>query len=248
MSKDDFVRVVTEGQTAAPAYFAYDATLNRELRPLLDETSPPATLDLDEVIARQRRGAVVLDTRGPEEFAAGHLVGSVNVGITGRYAEFAGGVIQPGAPIVLVTEPGLELEAKNRLARIGFDHVVGHLADPLASFAARPEEVERGSRLDVAGLAEALSTVDDLQLVDVRQPGETANGTIEGAILVPLTLLNERLAGLDASKPTVVYCAGGFRSSIAASRMAMAGFGDVSDLIGGYDAWVAANQPVGAVG
>jgi rhodanese-related sulfurtransferase len=191
---------------------------------------------------------VVLDTRDPTEFATGHLVGSVNIGIAGRYAEFAGGVIQPGAPIVLVTEPGLELEAKNRLARIGFDNVVGHLAHPLEAFAARPEEVERASRLDVAGLAEALSDVGDLQLVDVRQPGETAAGIIEGAVLVPLTLLNERLAGLDASKPTVVYCAGGFRSSIAASRMAVAGFRDVSDLIGGYAAWAAADQPIGAVG
>jgi hydroxyacylglutathione hydrolase len=241
-SRDDFIAAVTDGQTAPPAYFSYDAHLNRELRPILDERTPPPVLTLAEVIRRQRGGAVVLDTRDPNEFAAGHLVGAVNVGLAGRYAEFAGGVIQPGAPIVLVTEPGMGLVAKNRLARIGFDSVVGSLDDPVTAFHDNPDEVTRSSRLDVAALAHALRTVDDLQLVDVRQPGETAAGIIEGATLIPLTRLNEKLATLDASKPTIVYCAGGFRSSIAASRMAAAGFGDVSDLLGGYSAWEAAQR------
>jgi len=87
------------------------------------------------------------------------------------------------------------------------------------------------------------NTIADLQLVDVRQPGETANGSIAGAVLMPLTQLNERMAELDPSKPTVVYCAGGFRSSIAASRMIAAGFDDISDLLGGFGAWDAAHQP-----
>ncbi len=245
ISKDDFVAVVTEGQSAPPAYFSYDANLNREVRPLLDEDSTPDALSIDDVVARQRRGAVVLDTRDPVEFARGHLVGSINIGLAGRYAEFAGGVIQPGAPIVLVTDPGMEREAKNRLARIGFDAVAGHLAGPLATFEANPDEVGRGSRLDVAGLEDAMASVEDLQLVDVRQPGETANGIIEGAIEIPLTRLNEQISRLDASKPTIVYCAGGFRSSIASSRMAAAGFADVSDLLGGYGAWEAAHEPQG---
>ncbi|MEM7338861.1 MAG: rhodanese-like domain-containing protein [Actinomycetota bacterium] len=245
MSKDDFVAAVTEGQTAPPAYFSFDAMLNRELRPILDEDTPPAPLAIDDVIRHQRRGAVVLDTRDPNEFATGHLVGSVNIGMAGRYAEFAGGVIQPGAPIVLVTEPGTELEAKVRLARIGFDNVVGHLSEPAAALAANPDEVTRSSRLDIDGLATAVATVDDLQLVDVRQPGETEGGAIPGAVLIPLTRLNERLSSLDASKPTIVYCAGGFRSSIAASRMAGAGFTDVSDLLGGYGAWAAAQENAG---
>ncbi len=235
-----FVEMVTEGQTAPPAYFAYDATLNRENRPLLDETAPPPALTIEEVIAHQRRGALVLDTRDPASFALGHLIGSVNIGLAGRYAEFAGGVIQPGVAMALVTDPGQELEAKNRLARIGFDNVVGYLVEPMAAFAANPDEVTRGSRVDVAGLLRAQAEIDDLQLVDVRQPGETADGVIEGAVEIPLTRLNERLSSLDASKPTIVYCAGGFRSSIAASRMAQVGFADVSDLLGGYGAWESA--------
>ena len=245
MSRVEFIDVVTEGQTAPPAYFSYDAGLNRELRPLLDEQEVPPPMTLEEVVRRQRLGAVVLDTRPPEDFASGHLIGSINLGMAGRYAEFAGGVIQPGAPIVLVCDEGIELEAKNRLARIGFDDVVGHLADPLGAFAEHPEETSRSTRIDVAGLRETLDE-RDIQLVDVRQPGETEGGVIEGAILIPLTQLNARLASLDASRSTIVYCAGGFRSSIAASRMAAAGFGDVSDLLGGYAAWDAAQANEGA--
>lgn len=245
MSKDDFINVVTDGQTAPPAYFSYDATRNRQNHPILDEKSSPPALDIDTVIRHQRTGAVVLDTRDPNEFAVGHLVGAVNVGLGGRYAEFAGGVIQPGAPIVLVTEPGMEVEAKNRLARIGFDNVVGYLADPITTMHGHPDDVVQSSRIDVAALASALESDDAVQLVDVRQPGETEAGIIEGAITVPLTRLNERLASLDASRPTIVYCAGGFRSSIAASRLAAAGFSDVSDLLGGYGAWQAAQDETG---
>lgn len=241
MSKDEFVRVVTDGQTAPPAYFSYDAHRNREIHPILDETEMPPPLALDEVLRHQRAGGVVLDTRDPNEFAVGHLIGAVNVGLGGRYAEFAGGVIQPGAPIVLVTESGMEIEARNRLARIGFDTVVGHLADPLTTMHDNPDEVTQSSRVDVDTLRDILDDGSALQLIDVRQPGETEQGTIEGATLVPLTRLNERLASLDASRPTVVFCAGGFRSSIAASRLASSGFADVSDLLGGYGAWTAAD-------
>lgn len=194
-------------------------------------------MNVADVIAQQVRGAIVLDTRDPNEFAVGHLVGSVNIGLSGRYAEFAGGVIQPGAPIVLVAEPGVELEAKNRLARIGFDEVVGYLADPPGAFVEHPDAVTQSSRVDAVELANARAEVEDLQVVDVRQPGETEGGIIEGAITIPLTRLNQELSSLDAARPTVVYCAGGFRSSIAASKMRLAGFADVSDLLGGFGAW-----------
>ena len=239
MTKSAFIDAVTDGQAAPPAYFSFDAERNRERHALLDETAVPPALTLAEVVRLQRSGSVVLDTRDQHEFAVGHLAGSINVGLEGRYAEYAGGVVQPGAPIVLITDDGMEVEAKNRLARIGFDRVVGYLAEPLRVFEEHPEEVERSSRIDVGELEQRLATDDDVQLIDVRQPGETATGTIDGAIEIPLTRLNERLASLDASRPTFVYCASGYRSSIAASRMAAAGFTDVSDLLGGYGAWAA---------
>jgi len=241
MTKEQFIEVVTDGQTAPPGYFSYDAMLNRQNRPLLDEHAAPEMMSIVTVVARQAAGAVVLDTRSPDEFALGHVAGSINIGLAGRYAEFAGGVLSPEAEIILVTEDGYELEAKVRLARIGFDNVIGRLAEPARSLTQNPDLVARNSRVTVAQMSQAMSTIDDLQLVDVRQPGETENGVVEGAILIPLTRLNERLGELDPSKPTIVYCAGGFRSSIAASRMIGAGFSDISDLLGGYGAWDAAH-------
>ncbi|MGI9605198.1 MAG: rhodanese-like domain-containing protein, partial [Acidimicrobiales bacterium] len=246
MTKDEFVAVVTAGQTAPPAYFAFDAALNREMRPVLDEHAAPSPLEMHEVVALRDGGAVVLDTRGPEAFALGHVARSINIGLAGRYAEFAGGVIEPDATIVLVCDPGTELESKVRLARIGMDNVAGHLIDPERSLADAPEHVSTGDRVDVPGLIAARAANPGLQLVDVRQPGETEGGVIDGAVLVPLTQLNERMGELDPSHQTIVYCAGGFRSSIAASRMAAAGFGDIADLLGGYGAWSEAHASAGA--
>ncbi|RMH69067.1 MAG: MBL fold metallo-hydrolase [Actinomyces sp.] len=243
MSREEFIGVVTEGQPVPPAYFPFDAVRNRQLHDLLDERLAPPALTLDEVIRHQRAGAVVVDTRSPDEFARGHLVGALNVGLEGRFAEYAGAMIQPGAPIVLVGAPGTEADARNRLARVGFDNVIGHLPALDTILADHPDEVVTSRRVDVAELDRARAEVTDLQLVDVRQPGETAGGVIEGAITIPLTRLNAELARLDAARPTIVYCAGGYRSSIAASRMAAAGFADVSDLVGGYNAWVDAHAP-----
>ncbi len=240
MSKADFITVVTAGQTAPPAYFSYDAGLNRMLRPLLDESTPPRAMSLGDVLVAQSEGAVVLDTRGPAEFASGHLSNSINIGMAGRYAEFAGGMITPESEIVIVAEVDRALEAKNRLARIGFDNVIGALADPEMAMAENPDAVTTSRRVDLTGLRSAMATIDDLQLVDVRQPGETAGGVIAGAILIPLTQLNEMMATLDRDRPTIIYCAGGFRSSIAASQLVANGFSNVSDLLGGFGAWDAA--------
>lgn len=244
MTEAEFVAVVTEGQPAAPAYFSFDASLNRQARELLDEEAEAPLLGLDEVLALQAGGAVVLDTREPADYAAGHLRGSLNVGLGGRFAEYAGDVIEAGQPIVLVGEEGTLQEAKVRLARIGFDQVVGAVANPLAAFVARPDVVVVSSRLTVAELEERRRTVAGLQVVDVRNPGELRLGTIEGAVGIPLAQLTRRLADLDPAAPTVVSCAGGYRSSIGASALAAAGFADVSDLLGGFEAWASAGLPV----
>ena len=148
--KQTFIDLVTEGQPPAPSYFVYDAVLNRKDRPLLDETAALRALDIDEVTRLVDAGAMLLDGRTPEEFAHGHLVGSINVGLEGRYAEFAGSVVPSDDDIVLVVEPGFELEARNRLGRIGFDRVVGYLDNPMGVMAAAPERTQRASRLTVA--------------------------------------------------------------------------------------------------
>ena len=242
--KATFVELVTEGQPPAPAYFLYDAVLNRNERPLLDESAPPPTLTLDELQALVDSGAMLIDGRDPEEFARGNLAGAINVGLEGRYAEFAGSVVPADVDIVLVVDDGFETEAKNRLARIGFDRVVGYLVHPQEAMAAHPDLVEPASRLTAVQFDERRADVPDLQLVDVRNPGEVQLGAIEGAIAIPVGQLPDRIDELDSARPTVVYCAGGYRSSVAASLLRTSGFGDVSDIIGGYGAWTEV-QPVG---
>jgi hydroxyacylglutathione hydrolase len=245
MSEADFVEAVTQGQSVAPLYFSFAANRNRELRELLADDTTVPSLTIDEVLAHQHTGAVVVDARDDMAFAAGHLRGSVNVGLDGRFAEYAGEVMPPETPIVLVTPPGREAEARVRLARIGFDRVLGSLAQPVEAFVAHPELVEPLSRLSAEALAERIFNVPDLVLVDVRNPGEVALGTIAGARCISLPELLTSLDQLDQAAPTVVFCAGGYRSAIASSLLRAHGFADVSDLVGGYTAWTirAATDP-----
>jgi hydroxyacylglutathione hydrolase len=242
MSRDRFVELVTEGQPAAPEYFVHDAVLNRRTRELLDEAAPPA-MTFEQVREAQARGVVVLDVRDAAAFAAGHLEGSVNVGVEGRFAEYAGEVVDPDHEIIVVADPDPAAEAKIRLGRIGFDRVVGALHDVEQVLVSHPEAARHSSRLTVTDLADRMADTPRLQVVDVRNPGETALGGIEGAVNVPLAALRRRVGDLDLGQPIVVHCAGGYRSSVAASWLRSAGASDVSDLLGGYDAWAARRQP-----
>ncbi len=235
--KETFMALVTEGQPPAPSYFVYDAILNRKDRDLLDEEALPTALSYDEVQAALAGGAMLIDGRTPEEFAQGHLRQAVNVGLEGRYAEFAGSVIPSDVDIVLFVEPGFELEGKNRLARIGFDRVVGYVAEPFEVMLGHQDEVQVASRLTAKAFDQRTRSIDDLQIVDVRNPGELEAGTIAGSVNIPVGQIPNRVDELDVTRPTVVYCAGGYRSSVAASLLRQKGFADVSDIIGGYGAW-----------
>lgn len=235
--KQAFYDLVTEGQPPAPSYFIYDAVLNRQNRELLDERASPKAVDLDGFDLLVGGGAMIIDGRDPDEFARGHFAGSINVGLSGRYAEFAGSVVPSDVDILLVVGDGFETEAKNRLGRIGFDRVVGFLEQPLAVMAAHPDRAERASRLNAAEFSKQRDGIEGLQLVDIRNPGELEHGSIEGAVTIPVGQLPVRSSELDPVAPTVVYCAGGYRSSVAASVLRQAGFADVSDIIGGYGAW-----------
>lgn len=240
--KATFMTLVTEGQPPAPGYFVYDAILNRKDRDLLDETKMPTAMSYQQVRDAMDSGAVLVDGRNPEEFALGHLRGAVNIGLEGRYAEFAGSVIPTDADIVLFTEPGQELEGKTRLARIGFDRVIGYLDHPFEAMLDHPDDVGVASRLTAKAFDQRTQELADLQIVDVRNPGEVAAGTIANAIPIPVGQLPARLGELNPATPTVVYCAGGYRSSVAASLLRRNGFADVSDILGGYGAWEESHQ------
>ena len=237
--KAAFMALVSEGQPPAPGYFGYDALLNGKDRGLLDETQMPKAMTFQQVRDGMDRGAMLLDGRTAEEFALGHLRHAINVGLAGRYAEFAGSLFPPDVDIVLFTEPGQELEGKNRLARIGFDRVIGYLSEPYEVMFAHQDDVETSSRLTADAFDHRRSHILDVQVVDVRNSGEVAAGTIPNASTIPVGQLPARLGELDATKPTVVYCAGGYRSSAAASLLRHHGFVDVSDILGGYGAWSA---------
>ena len=236
MTEEQFVDAVTQGQSIAPLYFAFAADSNRRARELLDDGEVTRLLSTSEALELQSDGAVIIDGRPAELFASGHLRGAVNVGLDGRFAEYAGDVLRPGELVVLVTEPGREDEARVRLARIGFDHVVGAVADHDAALRARPDLAERAPRITAAEVDEWRRDLPELQLVDVRNPGEAAGGAMPGAINLPLPNLLDRLAELDPARPTIVYCAGGYRSAVAASLLRSRGFETVADVYGGYSA------------
>jgi hydroxyacylglutathione hydrolase len=245
MTKAAFIDLVTADQPDAPPYFTYDAVLNSKERPTLDEALArelnPMTLDL--VLALQRTGGQILDSRDPEQFAAAHLRGSLNIGLGGQYATWAGTMLSRDRPIVIIADPGREHEAATRLGRIGFDHIVGYLQDGLRGLESRPELTATTERLAAPLAAERLATGEPL-VVDVRAPAEREPKFVAGSVSIPLNHLAERADELPSDRPLIVYCAGGYRSSIAASLLQQRGFASVSEIAGGLAGWEAAHLPV----
>ncbi|HJZ70429.1 MAG TPA: MBL fold metallo-hydrolase [Vicinamibacterales bacterium] len=246
MTKAAFVDLVTADQPDAPPYFTYDAVLNTKERPTLDQALArelnPMALEL--VLAVQRTGGQVLDTRDPGEFAAAHLAGSINIGLDGQYATWAGTMLDRERPIVIIADPGREQESALRLGRIGFDHIVGYLNDAgLRGLETRPDLTVTTDRVSPSLAAEELAGGGTVA-VDVRTARERDAKFIAGSVNIPLSQLTKRLGELPNDRPLLVYCAGGYRSSIAASLLQRQGFSRVSEIAGGIAAWETAHLPV----
>jgi len=246
MSREAFVDLVTADQPEAPPYFTYDAVLNSQQRQTLDASLAQQLrpLDLDDTLSLQASGAQLLDTREPVDFEAAHLAGAINIGLSGQFATWAGTLIDRDHPIVIVADPGRERESAVRLGRIGFDHVAGYLADGMLAAADRPALIRATERLGADVAAERMNSSNPPLVVDVRTPSERAQKTIAGSMHVPLSQLLTRLDTLPRDRAIVVYCAGGYRSAMAASALERAGFPHVSDIAGGIAAWEAAHLPV----
>ena len=239
MSKEEFIRNITRDQPEAPKYFSYDAALNRRDHQLLDETLEQELhpLCLDDVLAWKSNGAFILDVRNSEDFASGHLNGSLNIGLEGKFATWVGILLDCGNPMVIIAEPGSEQEAVVRLGRIGFDNVTGYLNEGMAALRSTPELIQRTPRITATKLAEKLMTAEWPLVLDVRAEHEWAQQRIDSSLNIPLPHLVDHLGDIPRDRPVVVHCASGYRSSIAASLLEHHGFTNIMDLVGGFDAW-----------
>ena len=246
MDYEDFRRLVTADQPEAPDYFVYDAIKNRQERPDLDSTllASLKPLSVDEVARLQEQGAQLLDVREALEFAGAHFAGALNIGLRGKFATWCGSILNHELPIVLIADPGDEVEAATRLGRIGFDTVVGYLRDGMKALENRPGLVRGTTRITPRALADRLTQPEPPLVLDVRSEQEWQAAHIPGSRNVPLTHLEDQLADLAEHKSIAVHCEGGYRSAIAASLLARAGRTDVVDLTGGIKAWSASNLPV----
>jgi hydroxyacylglutathione hydrolase len=245
-NKEEFVRLVTADQPDAPPYFTYDAILNTRERATLQENLDLVhrPVDLAEVLQLGDGGAQFLDVRDTEQYAKGHLAGSINIGLGGQFATWAGTVLDRTRPIVIIAEPGREQEAALRLGRIGFDHVKGYLAGGMEALAERPDLVWPTERVSVLIATEELADSDLSLILDVRTPHEWTAKHIEGSRNIPLNHLQDRIDEVPRDRRVAVHCAGGYRSSIAASILQQYGITNQIEIAGGLAAWEAAGLPV----
>ncbi|MBK6315690.1 MAG: MBL fold metallo-hydrolase [Blastocatellia bacterium] len=244
MDRASFVSLMTENLPEVPAYFRKAIEMNRTGASSLEHVARPAAMSPGDLAEAVEGGAVVLDVRMGAEFGAGHIPGALNIGLGGQFASWAGSLIPLQTPIIVVANDvdGVD-EARVRLARVGFESVIGYLAGGMPSWddAGLPESVT--PQLPVDAVKSRLGADDQVQLVDVRRPAEYLAGHAPGALNIQLADLESRLDVLDATRPTLIICQSGYRSSAATSILSRHGFSDVSNVIGGTAAWLAAEYP-----
>ena len=240
MPRDQFVEMMTQDLPARPEYFLRDADVNRHGAPSLDSLPPLAALPAAEVLRRQQAGVTVLDSRPATPYASGHVPGSVQIGLGGQFASWAGSLLGLDREIILVAEDDAAAqEARLRLARVGIEKVRGYLAEGIAGWARAGLPLAELEQIEVPDLRAEMASHQDGYVVDVRRQGEWDAGHVEGAVLCPLDRLPGQIASLDRSRTVTVHCKSGYRSMIACSLLEGAGFQHVRNLLGGYDAWAA---------
>ncbi len=238
MARDEFIRMMTTDLPEAPAYFSRDVKINREGAGSLSDLPAPPALAPAAVDELRRSGAVVLDTRPAAQFGTGHIPGSLNIGLGGQLASWAGALIPAEKQIVLVTEEEEQVEeARTRLARVGLEHVAGFLAGGLLAWHESGRPLAATEQISVDELRHRLGRGEVAQLVDVRRPGEWQAGHIAQARHLPLNELPSRAGEIDREKPVTAICAGGYRSSIATSLLEQRGLTRITNVVGGMTAW-----------
>ena len=245
MARDAFIGMMTADLPELPPYFAMDVEMNRGGAPPLTDHSPPPALSPEAVRKAAQAGAMLLDVRASAAYGAGHLPGSLNVGLGGQFASWAGTLVPAGRLIVVIAddEAGAH-EAVVRLARVGLEAVAGYLDGGVAAWNRAGLPLVARAQITVDELAARRREGADLQVVDVRRKGEYAAGHVPGARHLPLDRLERDVAQLDRLRPTAAICAGGYRSSTATSLLERHGFAELVNVIGGTSAWIAAAHEV----
>ena len=247
MTKDQFVAMMTTDLQEAPAYFSRDAEINRSGAEALDHLAKPRAMSPAEVREASQHGCVVLDVRSAAEFGAAHVPGSLNIGLGGQFASWAGSLIPLTAQIILVANSAQQVdEAQMRLARVGLERVNGYLSGGVDAWRAAGFEFAQVPQISVAELNDLLKSKPDLQLIDVRRPGEYNSGHAPRAIAAPLAKFRETFPTLNLNPdvPSAIICAGGYRSSAATSIAQQFGFTNLLNVTGGTAAWIEAGYEV----
>ncbi len=242
-TRDEFVRQMTSNLPARPEYFVQDAEINRQGAAPLGDLPPMQAVSATALRALIDQGVPALDVRPPEEFAAAHVPGSINIGLSGQFASWAGSLLGLKSRPVLIADTRERLEeARMRLARVGIEELSGYLHDGISGWEDSALPVSRLSQMTVQALKDYLNDRHP-HVLDVRRPAEWEAGHLESAQLWPLDRFKESLPLLPKSATIAVHCKSGYRSTIACSLLMRAGFSSVVNIIGGYDAWEAARLP-----
>jgi rhodanese-related sulfurtransferase len=239
-TKQEFIKAVTEGLGEPPEYFAINAQINKEGYESLDEVLEKGLkpLSIAEAKKEMERDTIFLDSRQPDEFTKGFIPGSINIGLDGRFAEWAGNLLSFEKPILLVTEKGREKETLIRLARVGFSNVAGYLAGGFDAWKEAGEEIDLIIEVEADELAMDLPFDENLIVLDVRKPVEYAEGHVKDAVNLPLSELNDPLnmAAIEEDQNVYIHCGSGYRSVIATSLFKRQGIHNVRNVAGGWDA------------
>lgn len=240
--REHFVRLLTSELPQRPGYFEHDVELNRSGAAPMSELPPLASLNPEEVSVLQRSGATVLDTRPAAQFGAGYVPESVQIGLAGQFASWAGRVLDLESDLILVAEDHEHVEeSRLRLARVGIERVAGYLGDGILGWIRAGEPLWQVPQISVQDVARQR---EDLMVLDVRNPVEWSAGHLRNAVHIPLDGLTRRLAEVDPQRPIAVHCKSGYRSSIAASLLKRSGLPAVMNVTGGFDAWQASGLEV----
>ena len=240
-NKTAFIKAVTDGLSPPPAYFGMNVAMNKKGYNSFEEVLKQGmkALRADEFeAAAKSTGALILDTRSDTEFAKGFIPRSINIGLNGDFAPWAGALIVDAMqPILLVTDKGKEAETVTRLSRVGFDHVVGHLVGGFETWKQSGKETDSINRITAEQFASQLKS-EKSRIIDIRKESEYAASHIENAYSRPLAYINNWMKDLDPKEHFYLHCAGGYRSMIAASMLQARGYRNFTEIEGGFNAIV----------